>query len=89
MALTSLIFDVDGTLAETEEVHRQAFNEIFEERGFDWHWSREKYSLLLKVTGGVERITHFLRTDHDGVFSDRRLGPGCSDRGQAELPGRT
>jgi HAD superfamily hydrolase (TIGR01509 family) len=70
MSLAALIFDVDGTLAETEEVHRQAFNKIFEEYGFDWHWSWEKYSQLLKVTGGVERITHFLRTDHGGVFSD-------------------
>jgi HAD superfamily hydrolase (TIGR01509 family) len=70
MALSALIFDVDGTLAETEEVHRQAFNEIFAERGFDWHWSWKDYSELLKVTGGVERITHFLRTHHGGVFSD-------------------
>jgi HAD superfamily hydrolase (TIGR01509 family) len=70
MALAALIFDVDGTLAETEEVHRQAFNDIFEERKFDWHWSWEQYSELLKVTGGVERITHFLRTEHSGVFSD-------------------
>ena len=39
MELKALIFDVDGTLAETEEVHRQAFNETFAAQGLDWHWS--------------------------------------------------
>lgn len=52
----ALVFDVDGTLAETEEVHRQAFNETFAAHGLDWHWSREDYRILLKVTGGKERM---------------------------------
>lgn len=37
----ALIFDVDGTLAETEELHRRAFNEAFAELGLDWCWSRD------------------------------------------------
>ncbi len=53
---TALIFDVDGTLAETEELHRQAFNEAFDCRGLDWHWDRAVYKDLLRVTGGKERI---------------------------------
>lgn len=52
----ALVFDVDGTLAETEEVHRQAFNETFAAHGLDWHWSRDDYRILLKVTGGKERM---------------------------------
>ena len=52
----ALIFDVDGTLAETEELHRQAFNEAFDCRGLDWHWDRAVYKDLLRVTGGKERI---------------------------------
>lgn len=56
MTLKALIFDVDGTLAETEEAHRQAFNEIFNEDGLDWHWSVEDYRKLLKTTGGKERM---------------------------------
>lgn len=54
--IRALIFDVDGTLAETEELHRRAFNETFAARGLDWHWSVEKYTELLKVTGGKERM---------------------------------
>jgi haloacid dehalogenase superfamily, subfamily IA, variant 3 with third motif having DD or ED len=56
MALKALIFDVDGTLSETEDVHRQAFNETFAEHGIDWYWSREDYAWLLRTTGGKERM---------------------------------
>jgi len=56
MALEALIFDVDGTLAETEELHRAAFNQAFSEAGLNWHWTEEDYEHLLKVTGGKERI---------------------------------
>ena len=52
----ALIFDVDGTLAETEELHRQAFNHAFVRHGLDWHWDRAVYKDLLRVTGGKERI---------------------------------
>jgi len=57
----ALIFDVDGTMAETEELHRQAFNETFERFGLGWVWDIELYRLLLRVTGGKERIAHFLQ----------------------------
>ena len=52
----ALIFDVDGTLAETEELHRQAFNLAFARQGLDWHWDRAVYKDLLRVTGGKERM---------------------------------
>ncbi|MDJ0823037.1 MAG: HAD family hydrolase [Paracoccaceae bacterium] len=57
----ALIFDVDGTLAETEELHRRAFNETFAEVGLDWHWSRADYRRLLSTTGGKERIARHMR----------------------------
>ncbi|MGD8842734.1 MAG: HAD family hydrolase [Gammaproteobacteria bacterium] len=60
--LTTLLFDVDGTLAETEEVHREAFNKAFEQAGLDWQWSPSLYAELLAVTGGKERIGYFLDT---------------------------
>ena len=60
MPLEALIFDVDGTLAETEELHRQAFNETFARFGLNWSWSRELYRELLKVTGGKERMRHYV-----------------------------
>ena len=55
----ALILDVDGTLAETEEVHRQAFNAAFAAAGLDWCWRRGAYKELLQVAGGKERIRAF------------------------------
>jgi beta-phosphoglucomutase-like phosphatase (HAD superfamily) len=52
--------DVDGTLADTEEVHRTAFNDAFAEMGLNWNWSRPTYAHLLKTTGGKERLTAFI-----------------------------
>lgn len=61
MALNALIFDVDGTLADTErDGHRLAFNAAFSEAGLDWHWDVALYRELLGVTGGKERIKHYV-----------------------------
>jgi HAD superfamily hydrolase (TIGR01509 family) len=56
MSLEALVFDVDGTIADTEEAHRQAFNAAFDEHDLGWHWSRNRYSELLRVSGGRERM---------------------------------
>lgn len=53
---------MDGTLAETEEIHRQSFNKAFSDAGLDWNWSQQMYGELLAVTGGKERIRHYLNT---------------------------
>jgi HAD superfamily hydrolase (TIGR01509 family) len=59
--LKALIFDVDGTLADTErDGHRVAFNRAFAEAGLDWEWSEALYGKLLAVTGGKERIRYYL-----------------------------
>jgi beta-phosphoglucomutase-like phosphatase (HAD superfamily) len=62
MKLKALIFDVDGTLADTEETHRLAFNEAFASVGLDWQWDRSLYARLLRTTGGKERIATFIDT---------------------------
>lgn len=62
----ALIFDVDGTLAETEELHRAAFNGAFRRLGLDWHWDRPLYGELLRITGGKERIRHFVSAYRPG-----------------------
>lgn len=73
----ALIFDVDGTLAETEEVHRRAFNDAFAQIRVDWCWSRTVYKELLRVAGGKERIR---------AFDDmRRTGTPLSDEKIAEI----
>jgi len=59
--LKALLFDVDGTLADTErDGHRPAFNAAFREFGLDWDWDVELYGKLLAVTGGKERMRHYV-----------------------------
>lgn len=59
--LQALIFDVDGTLADTErDGHRVAFNLAFADAGLSWNWTVDVYEDLLTVTGGKERMKFFL-----------------------------
>ncbi|MFO8155957.1 MAG: HAD family hydrolase [Pseudomonadota bacterium] len=68
MELEALLFDVDGTLADTErDGHRVAFNRAFAEAGLDWHWSVPLYGELLAVTGGKERIRRYLEAHRPDV----------------------
>ncbi len=69
--LEVLIFDVDGTLADTErDGHRVAFNRAFAAAGLDWDWTDSVYGELLSVTGGKERIRHYI--DHYSPQFDLR-----------------
>ncbi|MDQ7835647.1 MAG: HAD-IA family hydrolase [Humidesulfovibrio sp.] len=70
MALRALLWDVDGTMVDSEELHRRAFNLAFAEAGLDWSWSREEYARLLAVAGGKERMRH---------FADARMKAGISE----------
>lgn len=66
--LKALIFDVDGTLAETErDAHRVAFNATFKHFGLDWYWTEDMYGILLKVTGGKERIQYYIDDFHPNL----------------------
>ena len=65
-ALRALLWDVDGTLAETErDGHRVAFNLAFEALGLPWRWDVARYGALLRVTGGRERLMHDMSTRTD------------------------
>lgn len=69
--IQALIFDVDGTLADTErDGHRVAFNQAFKEAGLDWHWDVALYGELLEVTGGKERINFYVAKYHPELKVD-------------------
>jgi beta-phosphoglucomutase-like phosphatase (HAD superfamily) len=74
----TLLFDVDGTIAETEgDGHLHAFNRVFEAFGLPWRWSTEQYGRLLKVTGGYERMLAYASEIGDPI--------GASEEGRAKL----
>ena len=62
-----VLFDVDGTIAETEgQAHLPAFNQAMEEAALDWRWTSADYKHLLKTTGGFERLIRFAaESGHD------------------------
>jgi beta-phosphoglucomutase-like phosphatase (HAD superfamily) len=60
LKLKALILDVDGTLADTEETHRCAFNEAFRLHSLAWNWSRPAYAQLLSIGGGKQRLQAYI-----------------------------
>ena len=73
--LAAVIFDVDGTLAETErDGHRPAFNAAFAAHGLDITWGVLEYGRLLKITGGKRRIAADLRARGFGEEIDELAG---------------
>jgi HAD superfamily hydrolase (TIGR01509 family) len=70
----ALLWDVDGTLAETElQGHRCAFNRAFAEAGLPWCWDPPRYLELLRISGGRERIRHFLQQVEAGPVAAERV----------------
>lgn len=77
--LRGVVFDIDGTLAETERSgHLFAFNQAFDELGLGWHWTDADYARLLTVTGGYERIRQYQR-ERERNGHDAAPMVGCSD----------
>jgi HAD superfamily hydrolase (TIGR01509 family) len=75
MPLQALLWDVDGTLAESErDGHRVAFNRAFEDAGLPWRWDEAHYGALLRITGGRERLLHDMAARADApTLADERL----------------
>ena len=65
--LKALIFDVAGTLADSESAHLDAFNHAFAEEGLDWDWDEPGYTKLLEISGGKERMLHYWKQVHPDV----------------------
>ena len=55
----AFIFDVDGTLAETETLHIGAFNQVFSEFQLNWIWDQTLYKQLLQIAGSKNHINYF------------------------------
>lgn len=67
---SALLFGSIGTLADTSELQRQAFNQAFAQHNLDWHWSREDYILLLEKSGGRQRIKDYAKEKGESVDAE-------------------
>ncbi len=77
--LRAVIWDVDGTIAETErDGHRVAFNAAFEAHGLSWRWDVATYGDLLRVAGGFERLMHDMEERRDAPAGATRAVLGRS-----------
>ena len=72
-SLKAVIFDVDGTIADTEEAHRHAFNAAFKAFDLPWNWQPPLYKKLLKTTGGKERMLAYAKTHHPETLQETAL----------------
>lgn len=62
MTIRALLFDIDGTVADTENLgHRHAYNRAFRKLGLAFRWTPRLYRKLLQQSGGRERLLHYLR----------------------------
>jgi beta-phosphoglucomutase-like phosphatase (HAD superfamily) len=73
MKLEALIFDLDGTMVDTEELHRQAFLAAFHEFDLRWDWGPHTYMGLLQVSGGKERIAAYIDSRDEPAQEKTRL----------------
>lgn len=73
LRIEALIFDVDGTLADTEEAHRESFNDAFRAHGLQYSWGPDLYRELLQVPGGKERLAAFFGRTRLGDSERARL----------------
>ena len=81
MTLRAVIFDVDGTLVDSErDGHRVAFNLAFEEFGLPYRWDVDTYGDLLRTTGGQRRIDAYLAGEGVDEAERARLVPALHAR---------
>ena len=74
MNIQAIIFGGIGSLVETSELQRRAFNKAFEEAGVLWHWDTATYRRLLSTAGGVNRIRAYAATrDSGAALSEARI----------------
>lgn len=67
MSKTALMFGSIGTVMETSDVQRRAYNQALKEAGLTWVWTREIYAELLNQSGGQERLAMLASATGDSL----------------------
>ncbi len=68
--MSAILFGSIGTIADTSELQRQAFNQAFKAHGLDWCWNREEYLTMLEKSGGQKRIADYASSNGQTVDAE-------------------
>ena len=81
MTVKAILFGGIGTLLETSEIQRMAFNEAFDRCGLDWHWDRDAYLDMLAIPGGVQRILRYAEAQGETAIDQEAADSRAAYRG--------
>jgi HAD superfamily hydrolase (TIGR01509 family) len=68
--MSAILFGSIGTIVDTSELQRQAFNQAFKSHGLDWCWNREEYLTMLEKSGGQKRIAEYADSIRQAVNAE-------------------
>ena len=77
--MNAILFGSIGSIIESSEIQRQAFNKAFEQHGLDWSWSTQEYADLLKNSGGRQRVTDYASAKGADVDVDAIYEAKCEN----------
>ena len=55
----AVLFGSIGTIIETSDLQRKAFNQAFKKNNLNWLWTKKIYKDLLNKSGGKDRISNY------------------------------
>ena len=68
--MSAILFGSIGTIADTSELQRQAYNEAFQAHGLQWRWDQEDYRAMLGQSGGRDRVASYASSRGEQVDAD-------------------
>ena len=77
--MNAILFGSIGSIVESSEIQRQAFNQAFEQHGLDWNWSKQAYAEMLEDSGGRKRIANYARKNNADVDVDAIYEAKCKN----------
>ena len=74
--MKSILFGSIGSVVESSEIQRKAFNAAFKEFGLEWYWNIANYIKMLQKPGGLNRLIEYSKNelnpqDYHGNFEER------------------
>jgi HAD superfamily hydrolase (TIGR01509 family) len=93
MSKTAILFGSIGSIVETSDIQRRAYNRALAEAGLSWEWDRETYADLLMQAGGRERLAQLSAATNAGLSEEqiaaihrRKTELACAEIVESKVP---